>query len=397
MLFNGANIKTIADESITNKKVFLRVDFDVSLNPNHTIANDARITQTLPTIKQLLTNNNKLILASHLARPEGRDPNLSLKPAAEDLQKYLPDYKVILIDDFLSDAGKEQLANQQPNEIMMLENLRFYPGEKKNDLEFAKQMASVAEIYVDDAFAVCHRNDASVVSIPKLLPHYAGLLLEKEITAISRVLQNPEKPFVAIIGGAKTSDKLPLLYKLTEIADHLLLGGGIAHTFLKTNGFTIGKSLAENGQEEEVKKILDHAKEKNTTIILPRDVICASDNNASVGEEYAVNHIPENMMGVDIGSETQALFGNIIAKAKTIVWNGPVGYIENPAFIRGTEFLYYSITQNDHAFSLVGGGDTLNAISKKEYLDKITHVSTGGGAMLEFIEKGTLPGIEALK
>ncbi len=396
-MIEGFDILTITDTPIEDKTILLRVDFDVSLNPDHTIANDVRITQTLPTIKLLLEKHNKLIIMSHLGRPEGRDTNLSLSPAVKRLQEYLPDYQVALVDDFLSDAGKEQLKAQTPTQVLMLENLRFYPEEKKNDEAFAKALASLGEVYVDDAFAVAHRNEASVVSVPKFLPHYAGLLLEKEIKAIGSVLRDPKKPIVAIIGGAKTSDKLPLLYRLTEIADHLLVGGGIANTFLKAEGKNMGKSLVEDNLDEEVRKIIAHAKEKNTTIVLPKDGICASDKEATETTECMLDQLTSDLGAFDIGSETQAIWGNVIAEANTIIWNGPVGYMENPAFARGTEFLYYSITQNGHAFSVVGGGDTLNAISKREYLDKISHISTGGGAMLEFIEKGTLPGLEALK
>lgn len=391
------NIKTITDEEIKDKKILLRVDYNVSLTEQSQIADDTRITQTLPTLKKLIEGNNKLILVAHLGEPKERDPKFTLQPVVDRLQTYIPDKKILLVNDFLSEEGKQILANQTTDQIIMLENIRFYPGEKTNDPEFAKQLASLAEIYVDDAFGVCHRTNTSVVGVAKLLPSYAGLLLEKEIEAIGKIIKDPKKPVVAIIGGAKTSTKLPLLYKLTEIADFLLLGGGIANTFLQAQGMTIGKSISEPDQKDEVQKIMQHAKEKNTQIILLKDGIVAADQNAASGVEYAIANIPADQAIFDIGPETQAVWGHIIDEANTIVWNGPVGYTENPAFTRGTDFLYYAITQNDHAFSVVGGGDTLAAITKKEYLDKITHISTGGGAMLEFIEKGTLPGIEALR
>lgn len=391
------NIKTINDDELKDKRILLRVDYNVSITPHSQIADDTRITQTIPTLKKLREGNNKLILVAHLGEPKERDEKLSLKPVAERLQTYVPDKKVVLVNDFLSEESKQQIANQTTDQILLLENIRFYPGEKSNDPEFAKQLASLADVYVDDAFGVCHRENTSVVGVAKLLPAYAGLLLEKEIAAIGSIIKNPKKPVVAIIGGAKTSTKLPLLYKLTEIADYLLLGGGIANTFLLTQGLSIGKSIAEPEQKEEVQKILAHAKEKNTQILLLRDAIVATDANAANGNETAITTILADQSILDIGPETQAIWGHIIDEANTIVWNGPVGYMENPAFSRGTDFLYYAITQNDHAFSVVGGGDTLAAITKKEYLDKITHVSTGGGAMLEFIEKGTLPGIEALR
>ncbi len=391
------NIRTINDDVINDKRVLLRVDYNVSLSDQSQIADDTRITQTLPTLKKLIEGNNKLILVAHLGEPKERDTTLSLQPVVERLQTYLPEKKILLVNDFLSEEGKQILANQTPEQILMLENIRFYPGEKTNDPEFAKQLASLADIYVDDAFGVCHRENTSVVGVAKLLPSYAGLLLEKEITAIGKIITDPKKPVVAIIGGAKTSTKLPLLYKLTELTDYLLLGGGIANTFLLTQGIAIGSSIAEPDQKDEVQKIIQHAKEKNTQIILIKDAIVAVDKNAPSGTEQTLATIPNNQAIFDIGPETQAIWGHIIDEANTIIWNGPVGYMENPEFSRGTDFLYYAITQNNHAFSAVGGGDTLAAITKKEYIDKITHISTGGGAMLEFIEKGTLPGIEALR
>ncbi|HEV2340084.1 MAG TPA: phosphoglycerate kinase [Patescibacteria group bacterium] len=390
-------ISSIAHAHIRNKRVLVRVDYNVSLTDKGKIADDVRISQTIPTIKLLLKNHNRLILISHLGEPKNRDPKFSLHPVAKDLQEYFPSHKIIFVDDFLSEKGKKQLTRQKRDEILLLENVRFYPGEKANNITFARQLATLADIYVNDAFGVSHRKDASVVSLPKLLPHFAGLLMEKEVQAIGLILNSPKKPVVAIIGGAKVSTKIPLLYKLTEIADYLLLGGGIATTFLYTQGFEIGKSFFEKDQKQEVKKILVHARNKKTIILLPRDTICASAKDATDTTEIAINHLPKEKIITDIGSETEAIFGNIIAQANTIVWNGPVGYTEYPLYSRGTEFLYYAITQNPHCYSVVGGGDTLAAISKKEYVEKISHISTGGGAMLEFIEKGTLPGIEALK
>ncbi len=389
------NIKTIQDADIQNQKVLVRVDFDVSLGLNHQIADDTRMQQSLPTIKYLLERHNKLILVSKLGRPKERDPKFSLQIVRDKLATYVPDYNIMLVNDFLTDT--DVFAKQTEKDILLLENIRFYPEEKKNDPEFAKKLASLAQVYVLDAFAMAHRSESSVVGIEKYLPSYAGLLLEKEINAISQAMNNPKKPVIAIIGGAKISTKLPLLFKLTEMADYLLLGGGIANTFLAAQGIQIGKSLVEPGQEDAVKQIMQHAISKQTTILLPQDVICATDNTATSGTELGIKNIPADKAVFDIGPETQAIFGKVINQANTIIWNGPVGYTENPAFTRGTDFLYYAIAENDHAYSLVGGGDTLASISKKEYLDKISHISTGGGAMLEFIEKGTLPGIEALK
>lgn len=393
----GQKVTYIDETDIENKRVLVRADFDVSLNPNYTIADDARIRHNIPTLKYLLKNNNKLICAAKLDRPKTRDPKLSLKVVVDKLKEYLPEYTITLVDNFLS-PDKKVFENQKNSKILVLENIRFYPEEKKNDAEFAKKLASLADVYVNDAFAVSHRTEASVVGITSYLPSYGGLLLKKEIEMISKVINNPKKPFVAIIGGAKISSKIPLINKLTEIADYVLIGGGLANTFLCAQGLEIGKSFCEYEAVSMAQKLLFLAAQKNTAVILPSDVIIGEqDNSANGGEIKKINEIPKGAVILDIGPETQAKYGSIIAKAKTIIWNGPVGYFENPAFRRGTDFIYYSIAQNSEATSIVGGGDTLSAISKKEYLDKITHVSTGGGAMLEFIEKGTLPGIEALK
>lgn len=391
-------ITFIDQEPFSNKKVLIRVDFNISLTDGLTIADDARIKQSLPTLEYLLKRNNRVLLVSHLDRPAERDPKYSLRPVAERLQSFLPKYSVRLVDDFLSEEGKRVLDEQKENEILLLENIRFYPGEKQNDETFAKQLASLSDIYVNDAFAVCHRTEASIVGVPHLIPSYGGLLLEKEIKTISKVITSPEKPFVAIIGGAKIETKIDVVSKLTEIADYALIGGGLANTFLCAHGYEIGKSYCEYEKVEKARQLLFLAAQKHTAIVLPQDVVIGEKTNTENGGKVVkVENIPQSADVLDIGPETQAKYGAIIGRAKTIVWNGPVGYFENPLFRRGTDFIYYAITENRNALSIVGGGDTLSAISKEEYLEKITHLSTGGGAMLEFIEKGTLPGIEALK
>ncbi len=391
------SIPTIDKSNIQNKKVLLRVDFDVSLNPDLTIADDARIRQNLPTIKYLLKNHNKLICVAKLDRPKGRDPKLSLQVAVDRLKTYLPNYIITLVDDFLT-TDKKTFEKQKEKEILVLENIRFYPQEKENDQEFVKKLASLADIYVNDAFAMCHRKEASIIGVPLYIPSFAGLLLKKEIETISETIRHPKKPFVVIVGGAKISTKLPFIQKLTALADYVLLGGGLADNFLKAKGYEIGKSIVEEDELEETKKLLALSNQEKTRIVIPSDVIVeASDNRGNGGEVRKIDQVGKNDVILDIGPQTQANFGTIIARAKTIIWNGPVGYFENQSFRRGTDFIYYSITQNTNVVSIVGGGDTLAAISKKEYLEKITHISTGGGAMLEFIENGTLPGIEALK
>ncbi len=354
---SDGKITFIDEVDIANKRVLLRVDFNVSMTNNSlSISDDARIKQSLPTIQKLLEKNNKLILVSHLGRPTGRDSKFSLKIVADKLQSFLPNNKVTLIDDFTD------LPPQQPDEIFLLENIRFYPEEKSNDPKFAKKLAGLADIYVNDAFGVSHRQDTSVVGIPKLLPSYGGLLLKKELEMISKVIDNPQKPFIAIIGGIKAETKLKFIERLKSLADYILIGSGL------------------------IKDIPADQK-----IILPLDVVNEK------GEVKKISELKPEDKALDIGPETEARFGSLIGQAKTIVWNGPVGNFENENFRRGTEFIYYAITQNTTAHSVVGGGETIAAISKEEYLEKITHLSTGGGAMLEYIENGTLPGIEALK
>lgn len=394
-----SNIKYIDEVDIENKRVLLRVDFNVSLNPNSlTIADDARIRQAIPTILSLLERGNKLILTSHLGRPKGqRDPRFSLKIVCNQLLTYLPGYTTRLINNFL-DEPDDTFKKQKSSEIFVYENTRFYPGEKTNDEEFAKKLSYHADVFVNDAFGVCHRSDASVVGVAKYLPSYGGLLLKKEIEMLSLVLKKPSKPFVAAIGGSKIETKIKVLDKLMELADNLIIGGALANTFLYAQGIEIGLSLVEKDKADLAQKLLFKAANYGTTVILPSDcVIGDSQELEKGGIVVKVKEVPKDKQILDIGPETKARIGTIIAKAKTIVWNGPVGYFENIHYRQGTDFMYYSITQNEDAVSIVGGGDTLAAISKKEYLDKLTHISTGGGAMLEFIEKGTLPGIEALK
>lgn len=383
-------IKYIDEVEIKNKTILLRVDFNVSLNPDHTIANDERIKQSLPTIKYLLKNNNRLILISHLGRPKGYDKNFSLKIVVEKLKEYLPDVSIFLAKNL--DETKEK-----KEQIIVLENIRFFPEEKKYSTLFAKKLSSLADIYINDAFAVCHRTDTSIIGPPQFLPSYGGLLLKKEISILDKVLKNPQKPVIAIIGGAKVSTKIGLLEKLSKIVDYLIIGGAMANTFLTSQGINIGQSFCEYDLIETARRFLSKQITKKPYIILPKDAVVSDNKESKEAETVKIERIPKNKSIFDLGPETLAEIGSIIAQSKTIIWNGPVGYFENPVFRNGTDFIYYSITQNNKATSIVGGGDTIAAISKKEYLEKITHISTGGGAMLEYIEKGTLPGIEVLK
>src|SRR3989344_3460061 len=356
------HINYIDRAHINNKTVLLRVDFNVALTKSAKVADDYRIRQAIPTINYLLSKRNKIIIVSHLGRPVNKESEFSLRPVVSHLNNLLTKNKVTLVDDFLSDKGQRIIRNQKHNEILMLENIRFYKEEQKNINSFSKKLSSIADVYVNDAFGVSHRKNASVTGVTKYLPSYGGLLLKEEIETISKILDNPKKPYVAIIGGAKISTKIEFVDKLLGFTDFLLLGGGVADTMLKALGYEIGNAISTDDSLE-TKKISD---------------------------------VPKNKYILDIGPETEAKFGSILSEAKTIIWNGPLGYFENKLFRRGTDFIYYSITHNKNALSIVGGGSTLAAISKKEYLEKITHISTGGGAMLEFIEKGTLPGIQAL-
>ncbi len=380
---------------IKHKRVLLRVDFNVSMKGKR-ISDDARIRATIPTIKMLLKGDNKLIIVSHLGRPKGWDEKLVLRPIAKRLHEYLPGKKLTVIDDFTSEGGKEHLEHQKEGEILFLENIRFFEGEESADPEFGKKLAALADVYVNDAFGVSHRDCASITEVPRHLPHYGGLLMEREVETIGHALKHPEHPFAAIIGGAKVSTKLKLLFKLVEKADFLILGGGLANTLLYALGYQVGKSLCERDCADDVKRIVRHAKEKKTRIFLPQDVVVGSiEGTDSVVKKISEVGVHDNIL--DIGPESQAEYAKAILSARTLIWNGPVGYMENPEYARGTDFLYYTISRNPKLVSIVGGGDTLAAIDKKEYLNTITHISTGGGAMLEYIENGTLPGIEALK
>lgn len=396
---NKGKITFIDETKITHKRILLRVDFNIALSEDHqSIADDERIKHSLPTINLLLKNNNKLILLSHLGRPKERDAKFSLRIVAKRLKEYLPDYAITLVDDFLTEK-KETFTEQKEKEILLLENIRFYPEEKTNDPEFAQKLAALADVFVNDAFAVSHRAQASLVLVPKILPSYGGLQLRKELTAIDQAIKHPKRPLVAIIGGAKISTKINLITKLMEKADYVILGGGLANVFFRAQRFPIGKSICEYEMVLKARELLFLAAQKNTSIILPTDVLIGDPKNkdrtgkiVTIGEK-----IPASLSILDIGPDSKAKIGATIAQAKTIIWNGPVGLFENPAYRHGTDFIYYAIAHNPDATSIVGGGDTLAAIKNKKYLEKITHISTGGGAMLEFIENGTLPGIEALK
>jgi phosphoglycerate kinase len=388
-------VKFIDGAKISNKRVLLRVDFNVPVTPNGKIADDSRIRETVDTVKYLLDSKNKVIIASHLGRPEKRNSQDSLEKVGRKLYTYLHGYKWHFVPDFLTDI--KALEKQKEGEFALLDNIRFYPGEASNDDAFAEKLAELADVYVNDAFAVSHRKAASVVAITKYLPSYGGLLLKKEITMLSKITEKPAKPMIAILSGKKISTKIKFISKLAQLADSILLAGGLANTFLAGKGYEIGKSIYVKEEIAQAKALTSLATKHGATIVLPEDVIVGKDPDGVRSEVKMANAVSRNDFILDIGPKTQALYQTHISTAKTIVWNGPTGYFENPVFRRGTDFIYYAILQNPKAISVAGGGDTIAAIADHEDLDKITHISTGGGAMLAFVEEGTLVGIEALK
>jgi phosphoglycerate kinase len=390
-------IKYIDEVEITNKKVIVRVDYNVSFKKDGTINDDTRIKNSLPTLQLLLNADNKLILMSHLGKPKGRDMAFSMKPVADRLQTYFPNEKVILINDFVTEPPLLTDSGNKTHTIIVLENTRFYEGEKKNDPIFSKQLASLAEVYVDDAFGSVHRAHASTVGVTQYLPSYGGLLLKREVSMIKKAIEAPERPVVAIIAGAKVSSKIGLIEKLMMIADSIIIGGAMANNFLNAKGLEIGKGLIELDYIGEAKRLLDLASTNGKNIVLPVDRRIGSQIDESTEPLVKrVQDVEKNDETLDIGPQSEKIFAEVISHAKTIIWNGPVGYFENPQFAKGSIAIYEAIIHNSHAISVLGGGDTLSVIKKLPNREKITHISTGGGAMLELIEKGTLPGLDAL-
>lgn len=386
--------KTIKDIPVfKNKTVFLTVDFNISLH-NGKIANDTRIREALPTIDYLLKKGAKLILASHLGRPKGYDLQFSLKPVAEHLQKIVSQ-KVFLVDKYWYPERNQEVSDKAKQGIVLLENIRFTESERKNDDNFSKHLSSMADYFVNDAFGASHRVHASIVGIAQYLPSYAGLLLDKEIRMLNKALLNPKKPFVVIIGGAKTPEKISVIEKLLDIADTVILGGAIANTFLAAWGFGMGRSMIDYEMIEMAKVVFWKSSRQHSALILPHDVIITTDSDKKKLVTVDYNKVPSDASIFDIGPDTRKFYGQLIEKAKTIIWNGPMGLFEDKRFKDGTESVLKSVAESN-AFSIVGGGDTLTSIKNKEYLHKITHVSTGGSAMLEFIKKGSLPGIDVL-
>ena len=395
------NKKTVKDLDVKGKKVLVRVDFNVPLSKknNEEIADDTRIKAALPTIDYLLENDAKVILMSHLGRPKGEaKPEFALKPVADWLENHYKDkFHFFPSPEVVDDKVKEEVANLKEGEVCLIENTRYVAGETKNDPEFAKKLASLADLYVNDAFGTSHRAHASNVGVASILPSAVGFLIEKEIDVMGKALEAPEHPFVSILGGAKVSDKIGVIENLITKVDTILIGGGMAYTFLKAQGKEIGKSLLEEDKMDLSLELIKKAEENNVEILLPVDVVIADEIKSGVETEVVdIDSIPEDKEALDIGPKTAELFASKIKNAKTVVWNGPMGVFEVKEFANGTNKVAESLAESD-AITIVGGGDSALAIELAGLKDKITHVSTGGGASLEFLEGKDLPGISSIE
>ena len=397
---------SIRDIDLNNKRVFIRVDFNVPLTEDgSTITDDTRIVATLPTIKYALQHHAKVILASHLGRPKGKpNPKYSLRPVVVRLRTLLDkelgeSVNVAFAPDCVGEIAEELSRQLESGQVLLLENLRYHPEEEANDPNFSKVLASLADLYVNDAFGSAHRAHASTEGITHFLkPAVAGLLMEKEITYLGKALESPEKPFVAIIGGAKVSDKISVIDNLLSKVDTLMIVGGMAYTFARANGVQVGKSLLEEDKIETAKEAIAKAKANGVQLVLPIDNILADKFAADAKTQVwdSAVDFPADWQGLDIGPKTIAEISEIVSTARTIVWNGPAGVFEFPRFAVGTNAIAKAIAANSAATSIIGGGDSVSAINKAGYADKVTHISTGGGASLEFLEGKKLPGVEAL-
>ena len=391
------NKKTVRDIDVTNKKVLVRCDFNVPLDENLNITDNRRIVSSLDTIKYLLDKNAKVILCSHLGRPKGEvKKEFSLAPVAKELSRLLGK-EVKLADDVVGESAKKLTSEMNPGDIVLLENVRFEPGEEKNDEELSKKFASLAEVYVNDAFGSAHRAHSSTAGVAAFLPAVSGFLIEKEINFLGTALENPERPFVAILGGKKVSDKINVIDNLLEKVDTLIIGGGMAFTFFKAQGYNVGKSVCELDKLDLAKSLLEKAKAKGVKMMLPVDTKIGKEfSNDTETMTVKSTEIPDDWEGFDIGEETIKAYSEELQKAKTIVWNGPVGVFELPVFAVGTNAIAKVLGDLEDATTIIGGGDSAAAVEKAGLSDKMTHISTGGGASLEFLEGEKLPGVECL-
>ena len=393
------NKKTMMHIDPHGKKVFVRVDFNVPMDEHQHITNDTRIRATLPTIQHLLNAGAAVILACHVGRPtEAREPQFSTRPIVARLEECLGQ-TVKWAPDCVGPEAEKAAADLKPGEVLLLENLRYHKAEKKNDPEFAKQLASLADIAVDEACGVAHRAHASNVGITKYLETVAGFLMEKEINYIGKTLENPKRPFVAIIGGAKVSDKIGVIENMIDKVDTIIIGGGMAHTFDASKGYPVGDSLVERDKIELAKELLEKAEKKGVKVVLPVDVVIADKFAADANTKTVeVDKIPDGWQALDSGAKTSEEYVNALKGAKTVIWNGPMGVFEFDAFAKGTEAVARAVAQatKEGAVSIVGGGDSIAALKKTGLSEKISHISTGGGATLELLEGKVLPGIAAL-
>lgn len=390
------NKKTVKDIDVKGKKVLVRVDFNVPLDENKNITDETRINAALPTIKYLLDNGAAVILCSHLGRPKGEfNMKYSLAPVAARLKELFPG-KVTFATDVIGDSAKAAVTAVKPGEIVLLENLRFHAEEEKNDPEFAKKLASYADIYVNDAFGTAHRAHASTAGVADYLPAVAGFLIGKELDIMGKALENPERPFVAILGGKKVSDKIGVINNLLDKVDTLIIGGAMAYTFFKAMGLETGKSLVEEDKIDLAKSLIEKAEKKGVKMLLPVDTIVADKFGEDANTENVDrDKIPEDMEGLDIGLKTRELFASEIKNAKTVIWNGPMGVFEIEKFAGGTKAVAAAMAECK-GITIIGGGDSAAAVEQLGYADKMTHISTGGGASLEFLEGLELPGVAAL-
>lgn len=390
------NKRTVEDLEVKGRKVLVRVDFNVPMDKDGNITDDRRIREALPTINYLKDKGAKVILMSHLGRPKGKvNPEFSLKPVGKRLSELLGQ-QVVMSEDVIGEDALEKSKALNDGEVMLLENVRFHAEEEKNDAEFAKKLASLGELYVNDAFGTAHRAHASTAGVADYLPSAVGFLIKKELDVMGGALSNPERPFVAILGGAKVSDKIGVIENLIDKVDTLLIGGGMAFTFFKALGREIGTSILEEDKVELAGELLKKADAKGVKLLLPVDIVAAKEFKADA-EHMTVDasEIPEGYMGLDIGDKTQKIYGEIVENAKTVVWNGPMGVFEMPAFSKGTYAIAEAMSKVKGT-TIIGGGDSAAAVEQLGFGDKMSHISTGGGASLEFLEGKTLPGIAVI-
>ncbi len=389
--------KTVRDIDVSGKKVLVRCDFNVPQDENGNITDTRRIVGALPTIKYLIEHNAKVILCSHLGRPKGEvKKEFSLKPVRDELSRELG-CEVKLADDIVGESAKALTSNMKEREVVLLENVRFDKREEANDREFSKELASLAEIYVNDAFGTSHRAHSSTAGVAEFLPAVSGFLIEKEIKFLGDSLNNPQRPFVAILGGKKVSDKISVINNLIDKVDTLIIGGGMAYTFLKAKGLNIGSSICEEDKLDLARELIEKAETKNVELLLPVDVNVAKEYDKDAESKIvSADKIEDGWMGLDIGPETIKKYEEVLKNAKTVMWNGPLGVFEFEKFATGTNEIA-RILGNIDAVTVIGGGDSAAAIEKAGFADKMTHISTGGGASLEFLEGKVLPGIDCLQ